>query len=120
MVARFAMKHAGCLADGPNDRHRRYMTHRLATLLAMRRIGIHDAPFLEAGARLVSQSPTPCSCSAGDQTQADAPAATVTPERTWTQLYIRRAEPAEAAKYAEREYWSTRPAWKTKTLASRS
>ena len=38
-----------------------------------------------------------------------APAATVTPERIRTQLYIRRVEPAEAAKYAEREYHSTRP-----------
>src|SRR5215210_5136125 len=38
-----------------------------------------------------------------------APAATVTPERIWTQLYIRRAEPAEAAASAGRQYHSTRP-----------
>ena len=39
-----------------------------------------------------------------------APAATVMPERIWTQLFIRRFDPAEAAELAEREYRSTRPA----------
>ena len=36
-------------------------------------------------------------------------AAIVTPERLWTQLYIRRLDPTEAAKLAAREYDSTRP-----------
>ena len=34
-------------------------------------------------------------------------AAIVTPERLWTQLYIRRFTPAQAAELAEREYRST-------------
>jgi hypothetical protein len=39
-------------------------------------------------------------------------AAIVTPERLWTQLYIRRLDPAEAAELAAREYDSTHPpAW---------
>src|SRR5215208_5371139 len=40
------MKQGGILADRPDDGHGRHMTHRLATLLALRRIGVHDAPFL--------------------------------------------------------------------------
>ena len=38
-----------------------------------------------------------------------APAAAVTREGIWTQLYIRCFDPAEAAKLAAREYDSTHP-----------
>jgi hypothetical protein len=38
-----------------------------------------------------------------------AQAVPVTREGLWTQLYIRRVDPTEAARLAEREYWSTRP-----------
>jgi hypothetical protein len=36
-------------------------------------------------------------------------AAAIRRERIGTQLYIRRVDPAEAAKLAELEYWTTRP-----------
>jgi hypothetical protein len=49
-----------------------------------------------------------------------APAAAVTRDSLWARLYIRRFYSVEAAKLAEREYWSTRLAWKMRSSALRS